>query len=76
MDFLQVLKDLLIVQSQPVTDAEVVFREAKARSGFRRGSRDREIGATDLLPAEQVADRFDRLELEIKVGFEVQFHDL
>ena len=35
---------------------------------------DRELGVADLLAAKQVADRFDGLELVIKVGFKVEFH--
>ena len=37
-------------------------------------ARDGELRAADLLPAEQVADRLDGLELVVEVGFEVEFH--
>ena len=37
-------------------------------------SRDDELGAAYFLAAEQVSDGFDRLELEVEIGFEVKFH--
>ena len=61
-------------QSEPVADTEVVFGIGEERLGLCRVPRDGELGPTDLLAAEQVADGFNRLELEVEVGFEVQFH--
>ena len=44
------------------------------RLGVRRVPRDGELGPTDLLAAEQIAHRLNRLELEVEIGFKVEFH--
>ena len=74
LDGLQVIEDFLIEQGQPVADAEVAFGESEPRLGLRRVSRDGELGPADLLPAEQIAHRLNCLELEVEIGFEVEFH--
>ena len=74
MDSFQVFEYFFIRQDQPVADAEVSFGEGEPRLGLRRVPRDGELGPTDLLAAEQVAHGFDRLELKVEIGFEVEFH--
>ena len=77
LDVVQVLQQLVVEQGQPVADAEVVLRKAEGHLAASCGiARDRELGAADLLPAEQVADRLDGLELVVEVGLEVQLHGL
>ena len=76
LDSIQVFQDFLIRQSEPVTDAKVVFGKSRPHVGLGRVRRDSELGATDLLTTEQVADRFNRMKLKIKVRFEMEFHRL
>ena len=55
-------------------NAEIVLREGQARLPVRHVSRYGKLCATDLLPTEEVAHRFDGLKLIVEVGLEVQFH--
>ena len=59
---------------QSVEDAKFILVKGKMRLTLRSLTRNGELGATDLLAAEQVADGFNRLELKIEVGFKVEFH--
>lgn len=59
---------------QSAEDAEFILVKGKTSLTFYRLTRHRELGATDLLATEQVTDGFNRLELEIKVRFKVEFH--
>ena len=54
--------------------AKAGFGIGKLHPGIQGALRDREIGATDILSAERAVDRFERLELEVEVGFGVEFH--
>ena len=76
LDSFQVTENFIIGQDQPVADAEVSFGEGEPRLSLRRIPRDGELGPTDLLAAEQVAHGFDRLELKVEIGFEMEFHFL
>ena len=46
----------------------------KPRLGFRRISRNGELGSTDCLAEKKVAHGFHRLELGIEVRLEVELH--
>ena len=74
LDGVQVFKDFLIKQGQPVADAEIVLSERKTRLRLRWVSHDRELGPAYLLAAEQVADSIDGPELEVEIGLEVESH--
>ena len=74
LDGSQVLEDLFVKEGEAVADAEVVFGEGERCSEVCRVTGDGELGPADLLAGKQVTDRFDRLELEVEVGVEVESH--
>ena len=51
-------------------NTKVVLREGEPRLGTRRVLRDGKFDSANLL----AADGLNRLELEVEIGFEVQFH--
>jgi len=67
--------NLVIEERQAVADSQTALIEAQAQLAADSRSRDGELGPTDLLSAEEVAHRFDRCQLEVKLGFKVELHD-
>ena len=70
----QVGQQFIVQEGQAIADAKVVLRKAHARLLVRGVHRHRELGAANFLAPEQVADRFDGLELVVKARLEVEFH--
>lgn len=70
-DGCQVVEDLFIEEGEAA--AEAVFGEGERCSEVPRTAGDGELGTAELLASEQGADGFDHLELEIEVGFAVEF---
>jgi len=70
-DGFQVVEALLIEEGEAA--AEAVFGEGELCSEVLRTAGDGELGTAELLASEQGADGLDRLELEIEVGFAVEF---
>lgn len=59
---------------QSVEEAEFILVKGKTSLMFHSLTRHSELGPTHLLTAKQVTDGFNRLQLEIKAGFKVEFH--
>src|SRR5690606_36690440 len=74
LDGLEVGQQFLVEQRQAVAKALVVLCKAKAYLRVGRVACHRELGAADLMPAKQVADRLDGLELVVEIGLEVELH--
>ena len=75
LDVVEVLQQLIVQQRQAVAHPEVVLGEAHAHLRIHPITRHGELGAADLLPAEQVADGRDGLELVVEVGLQVEHHE-
>ena len=74
LNILQVFKNFLIKQSEPITDSEIVLGEGEALLWIRWVPRDSEVGSANLLATEEVANCLNRLELEIEIRLEVELH--
>src|SRR5208337_5617290 len=74
LHIVEVGEDLIVEQRQPVADTQVVRKSGKGRLAAAETLGDGELGATDLLAPEEVADRFDRGVLIVEIRFKMAFH--
>ena len=70
---MQAHEQIIVEQSQTVANAKVTLHTGKLHI-FRGRHGNGKLRATNLLPAKEVAHRFNRLKLIVKVWFKVQFH--
>ncbi len=74
LDVVEVVEDFVVQERQPVADAQAVPIDRHAKLPAGTGRRHSELGATDFLPSEEIADSLDRIVLKVEVGLEVDLH--
>ena len=73
LDVAEIRQNLIVEQLQAVADAKVVLGKFQGFLCGKRVTGDREFGAADFLPTEQVAYRLDGGVLILQVGLKMQF---
>jgi hypothetical protein len=74
LDAAEVSQEFIIQQFQTIADAQITLDKSQGLLCGKRIAGNSKLGTAGFLATEQVAHRLDGLQLEIEIGFEVEFH--